>query len=119
MSEPKREGIMGKVGLAVMAAGVGMLAAIALAPTVLAQAGVAVKIANFKFGPETVTVAPNAAITWSNTDGVPHQIIVSGKKLQTAVLNKGQEAQLKIAEAGTYDYVCGIHPSMKGKIVVK
>ncbi|MGI8525497.1 MAG: cupredoxin domain-containing protein [Pseudolabrys sp.] len=35
------------------------------------------------------------------------------------MLGKGQSAQLTIAEPGSYDYVCGIHASMKGKLVVK
>ena len=51
--------------------------------------------------------------------GAPHQIVVASKNLKTAVLNSGQSAQLTIAEPGSYDYVCGIHGSMKGKIVVK
>lgn len=104
---------------ACIAAAVGILTGIALAPQVLAQSGGAVTIAGFKFGPETVTVAPNAAIKWTNDDGAPHQIVIAAKNLKTPVLNKGQSAELKIAEAGSYDYICGIHASMKGKIVVK
>ncbi|MBV9260021.1 MAG: cupredoxin domain-containing protein [Pseudolabrys sp.] len=84
----------------------------------LAQAA-KVTIASFKFGPDTVTAAPNASIVWVNNDSAPHQVVVTSKNLKTAVLNSGQSGELKIAEAGTYDYVCGIHPSMKGKIVVK
>lgn len=102
-----------------VAALLGASCGLAIAPQVIAQSAAAVTIASFKFTPETVTVAPNAAITWTNTDGAPHQVVVAAKNLKTPVLNKGQSAQLKIADAGSYDYVCGIHPSMKGKIVVK
>jgi plastocyanin len=35
------------------------------------------------------------------------------------VILNGQTAQLSIAEPGTYDYICGLHPAMKGKIEVK
>ena len=66
-----------------------------------------------------MTAAPNATITWTNQDSAPHQVVIASKNLKTAVLNKGQSGELKIAEAGSYDYICGIHPSMKGKIVVK
>jgi plastocyanin len=97
----------------------GVLCGIAIAAQGYAQGGGAVTIANFKFAPETVSVAPNAPVTWTNNDGAPHQIVVGSKKLTTAVISKGQSAQLRIAEAGTYDYVCGIHPTMKGKIAVK
>ncbi|MBI3435037.1 MAG: cytochrome P460 family protein [Proteobacteria bacterium] len=79
-----------------------------------------VAIGGFKFGPETVSVAPGAAVTFVNTDASPHQISVTGPKPQrSAVLLKGQEAKLSFAEAGIYDYICGLHPSMKGKIEVK
>lgn len=101
------------------AAALGALCGLALTPSVMAQGAGTVSIAGFKFAPETVTAAPNAAITWINNDGAPHQVVVAAKNLKTPVLNKGQKAELKIAEAGSYDYVCGIHPSMKGKVVIK
>ena len=102
-----------------MSAAVGALCGAALAPQVLAQAGGAVKISGFKFAPDTVNAAANAAIKWTNDDGAPHQVVIASKNLKTPVLNKGQSAELKIDAAGSYDYVCGIHPSMKGKVVVK
>ena len=32
---------------------------------------------------------------------------------------KGQRAFMKFEQPGTYDYICGLHPNMKGKIEVK
>ena len=79
-----------------------------------------VSIADFLFGPETVTVAANAPITWHNTDRSPHQVTIRGAKVQrSSVILKGQTAQLSVAEPGTYEYICGLHPQMKGKIEVK
>jgi hypothetical protein len=79
-----------------------------------------VSIANFLFGPEQISVAAGTPITWLNTDGSPHQVTIRGAKPQrTAVLLKGQSASLTVAEPGTYDYICGLHPNMKGKIEVK
>ncbi len=77
-----------------------------------------VSIASFRFAPEQVTVAAGQPITWVNTDASPHQIAIAGKQL-TAILLKGQSVSLAIAEPGTYDYFCGLHPSIKGKIEVK
>ena len=60
-----------------------------------------VSIANFKFGPETLAAAPNTPITWHNADGSPHQVTITGAKPQrSAVILKGQTAQLIIAEPG-------------------
>ena len=110
---------MSDVKATILAALAGCACALGLATHGIAQTGGAVVIASFKFGPETVTVAANAPITWTNNDGAPHQVVVPSKKLSTAQLSKGATAQLRIAEPGTYDYVCGIHGSMRGKIVVK
>ena len=78
-----------------------------------------VSIAGFHFGPEQVTVATGAPITWVNTDASPHQVVLTGRPQKTPILLKSQSASLTIAEPGTYDYICGLHPSIKGKIVVK
>jgi plastocyanin len=79
-----------------------------------------VSIANFLFGPEQITVAPGAAITFVNTDASPHQVTLRGPKPQrTAMILKGQSVQLSIAEPGSYEYICGLHPNMKGRVEVK
>jgi plastocyanin len=79
-----------------------------------------VSISNFLFGPEQVTVAAGAPITFVNTDASPHQVTLRGPKAQrTALILKGQSAQVTIAEPGVHDYICGLHPNMKGKIEVK
>jgi plastocyanin len=79
-----------------------------------------VDIGNYEFVPAQVMIAAGQPITWVNTDAAPHQISLMGSKPQrTAILLKGQSAQLTIAEPGTYDYICGLHPRIKGKIEVK
>jgi plastocyanin len=78
-----------------------------------------VKISSFQFGPEQMTVAPGTPITWLNTDSSPHQVVITGKPQKTPILLKGQSASLTIAEPGMYDYICGLHPRIKGKIEVK
>jgi len=46
-------------------------------------------------------------------------VVITGKPQKTPILLTGQSAQLTIAESGTYDYLDGLHPSVKGKIEVK
>jgi plastocyanin len=77
-----------------------------------------VNISGFSFGPANVKVVPGQPITWTNADDSPHQISVSGKPLRTAVLLKGQSASLTFDEAGTFGYICGLHPGMKGTVEV-
>lgn len=77
-----------------------------------------VAIADFLFGPEKVEVAAGQKVTWVNTDDSPHQIAVVGKDVRTPVLLKGQSAALSF-DPGAYEYICGLHPNMKGRIEVK
>jgi plastocyanin len=58
------------------------------------------------------------ALTFFNADDTPHQIAVAGGP-RTAVFLRGQKASLTIDKAGEYNYICGLHPSMKGVIEVK
>ena len=78
-----------------------------------------VAIAEFLFGPETIKVQTGRSITWTNVDDSPHQVTVKAtSELRSPVLLKGESTTIRFNDAGTYDYICGLHPSMKGKIEV-
>lgn len=78
-----------------------------------------VAIAEFLFGPEKISVKAGQTITWTNIDDSPHQVTVQGAStLRTPVVLKGQSTSLQFTEEGTYGYICGLHPGMKGEIVV-
>ena len=76
-----------------------------------------VNIAGFVFGPGKMTVAPGQSVNWTNTDDSPHQVSVAGRK--TGVLLRGQKAALSFDKEGLFDYVCSLHPTMKGQVEVK
>jgi plastocyanin len=78
-----------------------------------------VGISEFLFGPEKVAVQVGQVLTWTNTDDSPHQVTVQGATtLRTPVILKGQSAAVVFNDVGAYDYICGLHPNMKGKIEV-
>ena len=78
-----------------------------------------VAIAEFLFGPQKITVKQGQSISWTNVDDSPHQVTVLGETtLRTPVVLKGQSTALRFDYVGTYDYICGLHPSMKGQIEV-
>lgn len=56
-------------------------------------------------------------MNWTNTDDSPHQISVAGRK--TAVMLRGQKAALNFDKEGLFDYICSLHPTMKGQVEVK
>ena len=76
-----------------------------------------VAISSFLFGPEKLVVRNNQYVTWTNTDDSPHQVTIAGEGgTRTPVILKGQSQALKFTAPGTYDYICGLHPGMKGEI---
>ena len=77
-----------------------------------------VRIASFAFLPAKITAMAGKALTFFNSDDTPHQITVAGGP-RTEVFLRGQKASLKIDKPGEYNYICGLHPSMKGVIEVK
>ena len=77
-----------------------------------------VNIASFAFLPAKISASIGKALTFFNTDDTPHQISVANGP-RTAVFLRGQKASLTFDKAGEYNYICGLHPSMKGVIEVK
>jgi plastocyanin len=68
--------------------------------------------------PAKISAALGKPLTFLNSDDTPHQIAVTdGPK--TAVFLRGQRASLTLDKPGEYNYICGLHPSMKGVIEVK
>jgi plastocyanin len=81
----------------------------------------AVTIADFAFDPVDVTVPAGTAVTWTNTDGSPHSIQDdSGMDLfpESDDLGNGDSFSFTFAQAGTYNYICGIHNYMRGTVTV-
>lgn len=72
---------------------------------------------NFSFGPDTLKIKAGATVTWTNNDSAPHD--VKSDLFASPKLAKGEFFSFKFEEVGTYDYICGIHPKMKGKIIVE
>ncbi len=78
-----------------------------------------VAIAEFLFGPQKIMVKAGQTITWTNVDDSPHQVTVQGEStLRTPVVLKGQSTSLVFNDVGSYGYICGLHPGMKGTIEV-
>ncbi len=77
-----------------------------------------VNIASFAFLPAKISAMAGKALTFLNSDDTPHQISVENGP-RTAVFLRGQKASLTLDKPGEYNYICGLHPSMKGVIEVK
>jgi plastocyanin len=78
-----------------------------------------VTIAGFAFGPGTLTGTVGQPLTWLNNDDSPHQVTIVSTKERSPILIKGQSHVMAFNSPGTYEYICGLHPSMKGSVEVK
>jgi plastocyanin len=77
-----------------------------------------VQIVGFQFTPAKISATAGKPLRFLNTDDSPHFIVVQGGP-KTEVLLRGQTASISFDKPGTYGYICGLHPSMKGSIEVK
>jgi amicyanin len=78
-----------------------------------------VVIDNFTFGPKEVTVAVGTTVKWVNHDDIPHNVVNKDKVFRSKALDTDDAFSFTFANAGTFDYFCGLHPYMQGKIIVK
>lgn len=76
-----------------------------------------ITIQNFSFNPAELTIKTGDTVVWTNQDSMAHRI--SGGSFQSDNLSKGQSFSFTFSTAGTFDYICSIHPSMGGKIIVQ
>jgi amicyanin len=83
-------------------------------------AGPTVTIQNFAFHPATLNVKVGTTVTFVQEDSIPHTTTGSGASsfINSPTLQKGQTYKVIFSKAGTYPYICSIHPYMHGTVVV-
>ena len=80
---------------------------------------VEITISGFKFDPATVTVTIGTTVTWTNQDSSNHTVVADDGSWKSESLAKDATFSFTFDKAGTYTYICSVHPSMKGTIIVK
>jgi plastocyanin len=63
-------------------------------------------------------VKQGATVTWTNYDDIPHSIVLQSLQVHSAPMDSDGSFALKFDKAGVYNYICGLHPFMKGQVVV-
>lgn len=74
-------------------------------------------IQNFSFQPGNLKIKVGDTVTWTNNDNAYHSIKFD--TFSSATLNTGEIFSFNFTQAGTYNYSCGLHSSMRGQIVVE
>lgn len=78
-----------------------------------------ITIDNFSFTPPELTVAVGTTVKWVNHDDIPHTVVNKDKVFRSKALDTDDSFSFTLASAGTFDYFCGLHPHMVGKVIVK
>ena len=94
------------------------LTAAGLAP-VVAAGDTTVKIDNFAFAPEGLTVKAGTTVTWINDDDIPHTVVATGKTFRSKALDTEDKYSFTFTTPGSYEYFCSLHPYMKATVTVE
>jgi plastocyanin len=80
-----------------------------------------VKIDNFSFAPQNLTVAVGTTVTWTNRDDIPHTVVSTDdpRAFKSKVLDTDEKFSFTFSKPGTYPYFCSVHPKMTGKVTVQ
>jgi plastocyanin len=82
--------------------------------------GTQVVMEGIKFNPASVTISAGDTVTWTNEDSVGHD--VTGDRFKSGDpggMQNGDTFEHTFDKAGTFDYVCTVHPGMEGAVKVK
>ncbi len=79
-----------------------------------------VTIRDFAFDPPALTIPTRARVVFVNEDGIPHSIAWGDGTPTSPTLANGASTERVFSgdAAATIPYQCGIHPSMRGTIVL-
>ena len=77
-----------------------------------------ITIDNFTFTPKELTVAVGTTVKWVNHDDIPHTVVEKKTTFRSKALDTDDSYSFTFASAGTFDYFCGLHPHMVGKVIV-
>ena len=75
-----------------------------------------VEVRDFDFAPQSFSAKVGAPVEWENTGEQIHN--VKGDGFFSRAMNPGERYSFTFRKTGEYDYICTLHPQMKGTIVV-
>jgi plastocyanin len=87
--------------------------------------GAQVGMQNVQFEPADVTINAGETVTWTNDEGVPHDVDGSGpggdfSSGPEGGMMEGDNFKFTFEEPGSYEYVCRVHaPGMAGTVTVR
>lgn len=80
-----------------------------------------VEVIDYGFSPQQISVQPGASITWTNDGSDGHDVTGGGPggEWRSGPLAPSERYTRQFDLPGTFEYVCTIHPEMRGKVIVQ
>lgn len=98
-----------------------LIGILALAPVLASATEYFVSIPGFEFSPADLTINVGDVVTWTNDHSVNHTSTSDdgGATWDSGVIPPGGSFSFTFDNAGTFPYLCTIHPFMTGSITVE
>ena len=78
-----------------------------------------IAIKNFTFEPAQLAVSRGDTVVFSNTDFVPHTATARDSTWDSRSIDGNTSWSFVPTAAGTHEYLCVFHPTMRATIVVR
>ena len=80
-----------------------------------------IKITNYKFARQALTIKVGQTVKWINEDSAPHTVTTTSgpAKFDSGTLQKGDSWSYTFTKPGTYKYYCAVHPDMKASVTAQ
>ena len=88
-----------------------------LSATSVLAATRAVSIVDLDFEPSSVRISVGDTVVWTNNGEAPHNVHFRNGPA-SEILDNGERYSRRFDDAGTFEYICDVHPSMTGRVVV-
>ena len=70
------------------------------------------------YSPLSIEINPSTTVTWTNNDTMIHTVTDTKKTFDSEFIQPGGTWQHTFEKLGQYDYLCTLHPWMKGTVSV-
>ncbi len=77
-----------------------------------------VRLADRAFSPRSVTIAAGGTVTWRNDDDREHTATSTAGAFNSGTLAEGGTYRKRFDTAGTFPFLCALHPEMTGSVTV-
>ncbi len=87
-------------------------------PQATPQAVVEVSIKDLTFAPADLEIQVGTTVRWTNHDAFPHTVRSVNDTFDSGILEETDTFDYTFDTSGTFNYICALHPTMKGSVVV-